>query len=112
MRLSEIDFETGTAVQGYGPGFFRIGGEIYEGAMAVMPKGIRSWGGFEDLEFRDIDVLLVGTGAELRPLPRAFRETLEARGIGADPMATPTACRSYNILLAEARRVGLAVLPV
>ncbi len=57
-------------------------------------------------------MLLVGTGAEMAWLPKDFVADLEARGIGVEPMASPTACRSYNLLLAEGRRVGLAVLPV
>jgi len=45
-------------------------------------------------------------------VPRAFREALEAQGIGVEPMNTPAACRSYNVLLGEGRRIAAAVLPV
>ena len=59
-----------------------------------------------------IDVLLVGTGAEIAHVPAAFRTTLEDAGIGVEVMASPQACRSYNVLLGEGRRVALAALPV
>jgi uncharacterized protein len=113
MRLTEIDYDDGRRpVVGYGPGFFRIAGRVIEGAMAVTPSGTRNWGGWTDRDFADIDVLLVGTGPEMARLPNDFVATLEDRGIGVEPMASATACRSYNLLLAEGRRVGLAVLPV
>nr|WP_275981999.1 Mth938-like domain-containing protein [Frigidibacter sp. ROC022] len=110
--MTEIDFGGALPVDGYGPGFFRIGGQVHEGALALDPGGLRAWAGWDDRAFRDIDVLLVGTGAEISYPPRAFREALEGLGIGVEFMASPAACRSYNMLLAEGRRVGLAVLPV
>ena len=59
-----------------------------------------------------IDVLFVGTGAEIAHAPRAFRDRLEEAGIGVETMATPAACRTYNVLLSEGRRVAVALLPV
>ena len=112
MRLTEIEFRDGLPVDGYGPGFFRVGGAVWRGAVAVTPDGVRIWGGWDDTVFPGIDVLLVGTGAAMAPLPPAFREALEGQGIGVEPMASASACRSYNMLLAEGRRVGLAALPV
>jgi uncharacterized protein len=57
-------------------------------------------------------VLFVGTGAEIAHVPPAFRAALEAAGPGVEAMASPAACRTYNVLLSEGRRVGLALLPV
>ena len=57
-------------------------------------------------------VLFVGTGAEIAHAPRAFRDRLEEAGIGVETMATPAACRTYNVLLSEGRRVAVALLPV
>jgi uncharacterized protein len=45
-------------------------------------------------------------------VPRDFRTALEDRGIGVEVMASPTACRTYNVLLGEGRRVAVALLPV
>jgi uncharacterized protein len=57
-------------------------------------------------------VIFVGTGAEMAHLPPALRSALEGAGIGVEPMNTPAACRTYNVLLSEGRRVALAALPV
>ena len=115
MRLNEVRYTDALPVEGYGPGFFRVGGVVREGAVAILPTGVIAWSGYDDrdaLSGADIDVLLVGTGAEIAHVPSDFREALEAAGIGVEVMASPQACRTYNVLLGEGRRVALAVLPV
>ena len=117
MRLNEISFGNARPVDGYGPGFFRVGGEVHEGALLLWDKGMAGWGGLDDhaslMGFvGQVDVLFVGTGAEIAHLPAALRERLEAEGLGVEVMNSPSACRTYNVLLSEGRRVALAVLPV
>lgn len=117
MRLNEINYNDAVPIDGYGPGFFRVGGQKYDGALLVLPSGVSHWGGFEDtatvLQSVDaIDVLFVGTGAEIAHPPQEFRTTLEEAGIGVETMASPAACRTYNVLLSEGRRVAVALLPV
>ena len=117
MRLSEVTYPEGKPVEGYGPGFFRVGGQVITGAMLILPSGVSSWGGYETLdpilaEADRIDVLFIGTGSEIAHLPQQTRETLEAAGLGVEIMASPAACRSYNVLLSEGRRIGLAARPV
>lgn len=117
MRLNEISYNDAVPIDGYGPGFFRVGGEKFGGPVLVLPTGVKSWGGFADVEavlehVSDIDVLFVGTGAEIAHPPKDFRTTLEEAGIGVETMASPAACRTYNVLLSEGRRVAVALLPV
>jgi uncharacterized protein len=117
MQLREIQFDSVQPVQGYGPGFFRVGGAAFEGAVIVTATGATSWAGLSDadalLELAgEIDVLLIGMGAEIAPLPRPIRTALEDAGIGVEPMGSPSAARTYNVLLAEGRRVAAALLPV
>ncbi|APX90733.1 hypothetical protein BV394_14250 [Brevirhabdus pacifica] len=117
MQLNEIRFEDNQPVAGYGPGFFRVGAQVIEGPVLLLPEGVYSWRGLEDLERLEaaadsIDVLFLGMGAEIAHAPAPLRERLEARGVGIEVMASPPACRTYNILLSEGRRVGAALLPV
>ena len=117
MRLNEITYTEAQPIEGYGPGFFRIGAEAHHGPIAVLPSGVQSWGGYEDTETllaatETLDVLFVGTGAEIAHIPAAMRATLEEAGLGVEVMASPAACRTYNVLLSEGRRVGLALIPV
>ncbi len=117
MRLSEISYSSAKPVDGYGPGFFRVDGKVLRGACLITPWDAGGWGGFADTEAPlsltgRIDVLFVGTGAAIAHVPADFRVLLEAAGIGVEAMDSPAACRTYNVLLSEGRRIALAVLPV
>ena len=50
MQLNEIQYSGVIPVDGYRAGFFRIGGQVLEGAVIVAPDGARQWAGFEDAE--------------------------------------------------------------
>lgn len=117
MRLTEVSYGSAKAIEGYGPGFFRVAGHVLRGACLITPWDAGPWGGFEDtatpLSLVDrIDVLFVGTGAAIAHVPSEFRQALEGQGIGVEVMASPTAARTYNVLLGEGRRVAVALLPV
>ena len=117
MQLSEITFAKGRSVDGYGPNFFRVAGEVFEGNLAILPNSCGPWAGFADPSLfvdaaKDLDVVFVGTGAQIAHIPPDFRASLEGVGIGVEIMNSPTACRTYNILLSEGRRIGLALIPV
>lgn len=117
MQLNEMSFDGATPIDGYGPGFFRIGGQAFEGGVLVTAYGAKSWGGYEDTRpllalKEDVDVLFVGTGADTAHIPSNLRQPLEAAGLGVEVMNSPAACRTYNVLLSEGRRVAVALLPV
>ncbi|PJE34518.1 hypothetical protein CVM52_21840 [Pseudooceanicola lipolyticus] len=117
MRIDEVQFNDARPVEGYGPGFFRIGGEVIHGAVLTGPSGTTGWSGLEDAAplvalAAEVDVIFVGTGTEIAHLPQPLRAALEAAGVGVEAMNTPAACRTYNVLLSEGRRVALALLPV
>ena len=117
MRLNEVTYPNAKPVEGYGPGFFRIGGLVHTGPLLILPEQQLSWDGYEDTAAilaaaETIDVLFIGTGAEIAHIPAALRTTLEEVGIGVEVMSSPSACRTYNVLLSEGRRIALAVLPV
>ena len=117
VQVTEMTFDGVTPVDSYGPGFFRIDGQVIKGSILLSPGGVAGWGGYTDLAgitdaADDIDILLVGAGAEIAPLPNDFQTAVEALNIGVEVMATPAACRTFNVLLAEGRRVALAMVPV
>jgi uncharacterized protein len=120
VRTYEVSFEGRLPIDGYGPGGFRVAGAVHRGPLALLPGGVVPWGGLPDLSpFLErvvaFDVLLVGVGASLGPLPEglaAMRRALEAGGAGVEVMATASACRTYNVLLGEGRRVAAALMPI
>ena len=65
-----------------------------------------------ELEPNAFDLVIIGQGDEIAPIPRDAQQALEAAGIGVEIMATPSACRTYNVLLTEDRRVAVVLVPV
>jgi uncharacterized protein len=120
MRTTEIDYEGRLPVDSYGSGGFRVGGAVHRGPLALLPEGVVPWDGLPDLgpfaeRAASFDVLIVGTGAAVAAVTPALAEArrrLEAAGAGVDLMTTPSAARTYNVLLAEGRRVAAALMPV
>ncbi|SDY82507.1 Uncharacterized conserved protein, contains Mth938-like domain [Jannaschia faecimaris] len=117
MNLTEMDFDGVRPFDGYGPGFFRIGGDVVEGPVVLHSAGWASWGGYSDAVAltrlaSEIDVIFIGTGTEIEHVPSDLQAGVEAAGLGLEVMNTPAACRTYNVLVGEGRRVAAAVLPV
>ena len=117
MRLTEVTYGTAKAIEGYGPGFFRVAGHVLRGPCLITPWDAGPWGGYDDTATPlslagKIDVLFVGTGSAIAHVPPAFRAALEGQGIGIEVMASATAARTYNVLLGEGRRVAVALIPV
>ena len=111
----------GNMFTGHGADYVRLGVVEYRDNILVTPERIvTGWtaGGFDTLTEADFaalaelkpEVVLLGTGASLRfPHPRLTRALTDA-GIGVEVMDTPAACRTFNILAAEGRRVVAAVI--
>lgn len=111
-------------IDGYGDGQFCVSGQWRTGAVIVLPDRTLSWDatGFDTLTVDSfapvieaepkVEVLLLGTGPKIQLLPKALRLSLREAGVVVEVMDTGAACRTYNVLLAEARRVGAALLPV
>jgi uncharacterized protein len=107
-------------ITGYGEGYVMVNGERRSSHVVVMPDRIEPWqtGGFDTLGAEDfrylkglgVEIVLLGTGARQRfPHPRYTAELARA-GIGLEVMDLQAACRTYNILVAEERRVAAALL--
>jgi uncharacterized protein len=108
------------AITGYGEGYVMVNGERLDSSVVVLPDRIEPWAvktfdalSTEDFAFlRDLkaEIVLLGTGARQRfPHPRYGAELAKA-GIGLEVMDLQAACRTYNILVAEQRKVAAALL--
>ena len=105
----------------HGKGYVAVSGERFEQPIVVTPEQVLTdWQpqGFEALDEAHFayflalepEILLVGTGTRQRfPHPRLTR-ALSTVGVGVEFMDTPAACRTYNILMAEDRKVVAAIL--
>lgn len=122
--IREAHFPGRAPIDAYGNGGFRFAEMSHRGSILCLPSGIYGWdpadpasltaGDFTKLldEASDIQILLVGSGNDLRPLAPAVRAIFKEKGISADPMSTGAAVRTYNVLLAEDRLVAAALIAV
>lgn len=111
-------------INGYGGGGFTIGGERFTGSVLVLPEMTTLWPfpsvdtvtpeSFSALREHesDIEILIYGGGGTMPFLTADFRSHLKGLGVVVEPMDTGAACRTFNILLAEERRVAAALIAV
>ncbi|KAA0574701.1 Mth938-like domain-containing protein [Azospirillum sp. Sh1] len=111
-------------IDGYGPGQFCISGQWRVGAVIVLPDRTLAWeatdaaslsvGDFSSVLEAEpkVEILLLGTGPTMRMIPKDLRLGLREQGIVVELMDSRAVCRTYNVLLAEGRRVAAAMLPV
>jgi uncharacterized protein len=120
----KFHLETGggaNVIRGYGPGHVKVNQQTYTATVVVLPDSIlESWppatyadlalDHFQRLVELGPEVVILGTGTRLRfPSPSLTRPLVEAQ-IGLEVMDTTAACRTYNILVSEGRRVAAALL--
>ncbi|MBU3738805.1 MAG: hypothetical protein FGM55_07610 [Rhodoferax sp.] len=115
------DFTGVQTISAYGPGWVGLGSERIHHPVILTSQGLRQpWNcpRFEDLTAEhfsplaelDVELVLFGSGDRLRfPLP-AWLAPIMRRRIGLETMDTPAACRTFNILAGEGRRVAAALL--
>jgi uncharacterized protein len=109
------------AITGYGEGYVMVNRQRFERSLVVLPERILlDWaattfealapGHLAALAGLDMEIILLGTGARLRfPRPEIMQSLIRS-GVGVEVMDVQAACRTYNILLAEGRRVAAALL--
>jgi uncharacterized protein len=117
MHVNEVKFFDAIPIDSYGPGFFRVEGKILKSGIVCSGSGVFSWEGYEDFSNLEnlqnkIDVIFIGTGNEISQIPEYFSKRMEKIGLALEIMSTPSACRTYNVLLSEGRRIAIAALPI
>jgi uncharacterized protein len=113
-------------IESYGDGRFRVSGVLYEGSVLVFPDRTEAWPASSaaaiDAASLDsvraagaagaVEVLLLGCGTRMALVTEAVRRPLREAGVVVEPMDTGAACRTYNVLMAEGRRVAAALIAV
>ncbi len=111
-------------INAYGDGGFRISGRRWTEPVLVFPAQTQSWaiGSFAELSIESlepvftadppVELLLIGCGPSIAFIPKDIRAAVKARGAVIEGLDTGAACRTYNLLMGEGRRVAAALLPV
>lgn len=122
--MREAHFPGRAPIEAYGNGGFRFAEMSHKGSILCLPSGIYGWepadrerltaADFSRVlaEAAEIEIFLVGTGMDLRPVPIELRSVFKEIGIASDPMSTGAAVRTYNVLLADDRAVAAALIAV
>jgi uncharacterized protein len=111
-------------IESYGEGRFRISGQVHAGSQLVFPERVLPWAAtvaaeaslenlaavIEAARAGAVDLLLLGQGPRMQPVPLALRQALRHAGVVVEPMDTGAACRTYNVLMAEGRLVAAALI--
>ena len=119
MELTPLVQPGRQIIERYGPTGFRVSGTVYLGPVLVFAERTQAWeeaamtaeGLAPVVEHGGVELLLLGLGRRVIPIATALRASLKAEGIAVEAMDTGAACRTYNLLLAEDRRVAAALLP-
>ncbi|PCK00352.1 MAG: hypothetical protein COA45_00795 [Zetaproteobacteria bacterium] len=126
MDVTPLIRKGSQVIQSYANGVFKVNGERHTHAILVTVDETVFWdvGDVRDVlnlklehfslfieRADDIDVLLLGCGATMAFIPPSLRKELKDSGLSVDVMDTGAACRTYNVLMAEGRRVVCALLP-
>ena len=120
MKLHASSAGGANIITAYGDDYVKVNGERRDTSVIVTADGVEAWsaarfdalsaGDFERLAGLGVEIVLLGTGPRQRfPHPRVTAPLAAAR-VGLEVMDTKAACRTYNILIAEARRVALALV--
>jgi uncharacterized protein len=111
-------------IDAYGGGGFRISGESFAGSILLFPDRVLPWPVVDFAQVtRDslaafvghapaVELLLLGCGSRTGLFDPALRRELRAAGLIVEAMDTGAACRTYNVLLSEERRVAAALIAV
>ena len=124
LDLSPVDFEGRNIIQSYGNGKFQISDKEYDHSVLVFPDQIIPWSPIDtnNLIIDDfkkvlavgpiVELLLLGCGKTTWFLPLPLRDELKEMGLVLEPMDTGAACRTFNVLLGEDRRIAAALMLV
>lgn len=111
-------------IRTYGLGHFLISGRDWREPVLVTPTGTTAWPVVraEQLSADNVaparagatpaELLIVGCGARAVFIPPPVRAALKDAGLALEVVDTGSACRIYNVLLAEGRRVAAAMIPL
>jgi uncharacterized protein len=116
MRFTQDSTSAANLVRAYGKGELRVNDEVYRSTIIVSSSAVQAAPDIRELEdlaridpssilALEPELVLLGTGPRQIFPPASFRAQFLSAGIGVEVMDTGAACRTFNVLVAEQRRV-------
>lgn len=124
MDVTPVIPEGKQIIEAYGDDSFTLNGTRYEGSIAIMQDRVHHWQpkDYDAVSADDFDALfqadplpemvVIGCGQDFRPMPQEWRQRFRTANVPVEMMDTGAACRTYNILLGEGRRVAALLIAV
>jgi uncharacterized protein len=122
MEITPVIPADRQVIERYAASGFRVSGIVYNGPVLVFPDHTVPWCAVSAseitleslapvIEHGGVEILLLGLGRCMQVVPAALRTALRGASIALEPMDTGAACRTYNVLVSEDRRVAAALIP-
>ena len=124
MELTPSDPRGRQLIQSYGADGFTIAGRRHDGAVLVFPDRTLPWAVSDIAKIVEedfaavlaadpaVEILLIGCGEKAEPVAPDLRARMRQAGVVIEATDTGAACRTFNVLVIENRRVGAALIPV
>lgn len=125
MDVTPLISSQAKVIQGYAKGGFRVSGDVHEGPVQVFPDRVEAWSAPESVAEltpdhfaeilsgnTDVELVLLGCGEKMDLPPKPLKQAFRDKGIAVEPMDTGAACRTYNVLLADGRKLAAALMPI
>ncbi len=120
MKLHAATPSAANTITAYGDDYVKVNGARHDSSVIVTPSDVKRWSAadFEHLKEEDFaelanlgaEIVLLGTGPRQRFPHPSLTAPLGAARVGLEVMDLKAACRTYNILVAEERKVALALV--
>ena len=121
MKLHSDANDAHLRISAYDRHSVTVGGSRMSATFLITPSGVHTardvpapadlrWQHLEQLHAEEVQILILGTGTRQQFPPAELFAELSSRRVGLEVMDTPAACRTYNILAAEGRRVAALIV--
>lgn len=130
VNITPLVPDTYKVIEKYGDGGFTISGDRHEGSVIVFPENVLTWKAEEGCDATteffaylyeddaniaaatDLDMVLLGSGKAQQTILEQFNTAFRENNIRVEIMDTGAACRTYNILLSEGRKIAAALVAI
>jgi len=122
MKLTRDDNPSIQRIERYAPGRISVNGMTHNGPIIVSPTLVIRWEicgitalsaeNFSEILRLNPEIILLGSGTRQHFPSGSLLSEISRQGVGIEVMDTAAACRTYNLLASEERRVVAALLPI